>query len=190
LRFYSGHARKERHREMPRATDAARSVVVFARVALQQCHEFLHGLRRYARMDREEIARARDIRHRCEVAVDVVRHVDIESGIHRKRRCSHQQRVTVRRRLRHDFGADEGTGARTVVDHNLLTETLAQFLAYQACDGVRRTAGRIGHDQTDRLHWIFSTRGRPCGGGNHQDDCAGGSHFGSPTKWLVALEPH
>ena len=63
----------------------------------------------------------------------------------------HQQRVTVRRRLGREFGAEQSRRARSVLDHHRLTEGLGQRLCHRARHHVGDAARRMGHDDPYRL---------------------------------------
>ena len=56
-----------------------------------------------------------------------------------------------RRRMGHEAGADIGAGAATVLDDDLLIETLRHRLCDEPRDNVERAAGRDRNDETDRL---------------------------------------
>ena len=90
----------------------------------------------------------RDVAHEIEVEPLVERCVD---GICR---ADQQQRVAVRERFHHRFGADVGTRARPVLNDEGLAEPFRQPLAHQACGDVGRATGRESDDQSHRPRWI------------------------------------
>src|SRR5262249_52423627 len=56
-------------------------------------------------------------------------------------------RIAVRCRTRDRFGSDIATGARPVLDDELLAEAFRQPLAHQTCEDVSRAAGVKADDQ-------------------------------------------
>ena len=66
-----------------------------------------------------------------------------------------QQRVAVRRRPRHGFGADAAAGATAVFDHHGLAQGIRYAVADDAADNVGIAAGGKRHDQADRPLGIF-----------------------------------
>ncbi len=108
-----------------------------------------------------------------------------------------QQRVVVAARLRHEGGADVAVGARTVVDDHRLAQRLAQLLADQAGDDVRRPAGGIGHHQPDRpVRPGIGCQGRrhqsgrgsgEGGGGGELEEAAACLHDVSGTGYLSVV---
>src|SRR5579864_8862817 len=76
----------------------------------------------------------------------------------------HEQRVPVRGRFRDQLGTDAAAGAATIVDDDLLLESLAQELRERSRDNVGGSAGRKWNDEANRLVRI-SIRNRerqPC----------------------------
>ena len=69
----------------------------------------------------------------------VCRRVDDHRGIER-----HEQCIAVWTRLGHQVGADISCSARAIIYHDLLAETLTQFLAHCPRERICRTAGRAG----------------------------------------------
>jgi hypothetical protein len=61
-----------------------------------------------------------------------------------------QQRGPIGRAAHHLFGAEVATGARLVFHHHGLRAQLAQALGHLAREHVVATAGRKGHDDTNR----------------------------------------
>jgi hypothetical protein len=61
----------------------------------------------------------------------------------------HQQRVAVGRGLRDDLGADDGVGARPVVDDDLLAQIFAHLLADEAAEEIGGAARRERNDERD-----------------------------------------
>jgi hypothetical protein len=68
---------------------------------------------------------------------------------------SHEDRVSVGRRLGGDIGAYHAAGARTIVDHDLLAPRLRQLLRDHAREDVGGAAGRIRCNDADRPRWIY-----------------------------------
>src|SRR3974390_3481229 len=74
-----------------------------------------------------------------------------------------EQRVAVWRRARRRFHADITGGAGAVVDDELLAKCLRQARLDEPDGVIRRTAGREGHDDVDRLFRVSGdliSRGR------------------------------
>ena len=66
----------------------------------------------------------------------------------------HHDGVTVGRRFRDDLGSELAAGAAAIVDHDLLTEGLAQFMRDDAADDVGAAAGRKADDHPYRFRRI------------------------------------
>ena len=73
----------------------------------------------------------------------------LHAGHHREGEGGEQQRVAVGRALRHEVAADDGAGARLVVDDHRLAELARHALARDAGDDVAAAPRREGHDDTD-----------------------------------------
>ena len=65
-----------------------------------------------------------------------------------------QQRVTIRRGLGDDVGADHPARAGTVVDHHGLPERIAEFLSHDARQHIRGAAGRQKYHHAQWASWI------------------------------------
>jgi hypothetical protein len=69
-----------------------------------------------------------------------------------------RQRVAIGGRLRHRVDADRTAGAALVLDDELLPHLAAEFFGERTGDGIGSAAGRIDHDQPDRLVRIGRVR--------------------------------
>ena len=140
---------------MRRRADACRAHVDLARIGLGVGDEFGKRLCRYRGIDRDNIGAAanagdrRDIFDEIEVEVFVERCVDRVRGHH-----LHQNGVAVRLRAHDRFGADIAAGARPILDDELLAETLAGRLRYDARQAVGGLTGRKADDHAHRLRRI------------------------------------
>ncbi|MCY1531335.1 hypothetical protein D9M68_665570 [compost metagenome] len=91
-------------------------------------------------------------RDRREVLHRVVRQVGEQPGVDRVGRdCAHHQRIAVGRRLRHEVGPDIAARARAVFHDDGLAQGTAHLLGQHAGHGVQRAAGRVRHDEAQRL---------------------------------------
>jgi hypothetical protein len=89
-------------------------------------------------------------RDRCEIFERVVLEVLVQTiGDDDVAERPHDQRVTVRRRARHQFGADRAGSARPVVDNDLLAPGFAHFLTQQARQDIGVAARCVGHHEAD-----------------------------------------
>ena len=81
----------------------------------------LNVRRRQFGIDDHDIGRDRDLAHRGEVALDVVRQLRTHSRVDSMRaRVADDQRVAIGRRLGHDVGTDDASGAGMILDKDLL----------------------------------------------------------------------
>src|SRR5262245_39968175 len=76
----------------------------------------------------------------------VVRHFRIEAGIDDLTRADNHDGVTVRSRSRSDTHAEISTGARVVLDVELLTETAGEVSRDNPCKDIGWTTRRKWHD--------------------------------------------
>ena len=109
--------------------------------------------RRRGRLGRhhQHVRHPRDAGDRREVADRVVRHLGVQprvDGVRGDR--AHHDRRAVGRGLGGDVGAEVAAGAGPVVDEDD-AEAVLDLLGQRAGDDVERAAGRIGHDEAERL---------------------------------------
>ena len=131
--------------------DAARTHIDFARIDLGICDEVRDRLHRQRRIDYDDQRRTLDAGDRRNVAGEAEVEIVIERLVDNAGRAGQQKRVAIRRRMGHEAGADIGAGAATVLDDDLLIETLRHRLGHKPRDNVERAAGRDGNDETDRF---------------------------------------
>ncbi len=78
-------------------------------------------------------------------------------------RAEDQRIANVGRGLGDSLGADCATGASTILDNDLLAQTLAQRLGEEAAGQVGIAAGRERHHEADRLVGVTRLRERTAG---------------------------
>ena len=139
---------------------------------------------RHVRVDFHHVRHAHESRHRRNVADEIEIQILVERGVDAVRRIHKEQRVTVRRRIDHRFGAEVIPGARPVLDNELLTKPLGKPLGKDARKNVRRTAGNIADDPLDRFVRVILLRAR---GRNRsrQNKAARGKPFVRPKTPFV-----
>ena len=133
--------------------------VELAVLPLRQRDQFGDRLRRHRGMHQHDIAARRDQSDRREILARVVADVGIERRIDRQRARGDQQRVAVGRGLGDLARRDGAAGAAAVLDHDGLAEARAHPLGDDARDHVVAAAGRVGHDQRDRVGRIIRRAG-------------------------------
>ena len=179
----AGHATQEFGRQVRRRAVAGRRVGELIGARLGQRDQFLHRLHRQRRMHNEHAGCRCQQCDRREVAHDVEIEFRIKRRADRVRNRAEEQRVTVGRRLGDDLGADGAAGTRTVIDDQLLAESLAEFLAENARQRLGAAAGREGHDKAQRLVRIIGLR-RHCREHRQrsaENDCACRDHASNST---------
>ena len=158
--FYARRRIQELTRQVMRRAAAGGAEVVLLRLRLGERDHVLDRLRPYRRTGDENDGRraragdGREILHRIE------RQFAVEAGIDGERNDRHQQRVTVRRGLGDDIGADVAARAAAVVDHHCLPHAVGKFLAHRAGDDVGGAARRKRHDHADCFMRISLRRRR------------------------------
>jgi hypothetical protein len=76
-------------------------------------------------------------RDRRKILERIVGELAVEERIHDERAVDrHQQRVAIGRGLGDGLGADDGVGARPVVDDDLLAQIFAHLLAHEAAEEI------------------------------------------------------
>src|SRR5206468_1008266 len=88
----------------------------------------------------------------------LVRRVRDERLVDSVRIGHHEQRVAVRRRLRHRIGADDSPAAHTILDHDWLAESLLELLTQVTRVDVR---GAAGGERYDNFHGFGRIAGLP-----------------------------
>ena len=130
-----------------RAPDTRGAVAVLARLGLDERDQLLEGIGLDRRVHGQKQRRARGERDGNEILVGVVGKLGIQERVDRVGRVvRHQQRIAVRRRLRHVFRAQDAVRPGLVLHDELLAPALGEFLPDEARDRVRQTARRITHD--------------------------------------------
>src|SRR5262249_44740863 len=90
----------------------------------------------------------RDVADEIEIEIFIKRRVD---GVVR---TNQQKRIAVWGSFDDRFGTDIGPRTRSIVDDELLAESLRQPLTYQTRDDIARAARCITNDDTHRPRWI------------------------------------
>src|SRR5262249_52482893 len=87
--------------------------------------------------------RAGNARNRRDVADEIEIELVVEGGVDRVHESSHKERISVRGRVHDYIGADIAGSSWSVLDDELLTETLRQPLSYQACDDIETASAAL-----------------------------------------------
>ena len=152
----ASHALEQFRFEMGNGTAALRCDVQTAVLLLRERNQFGNRLRRQIFIDQQNVRHIGDQRNGDKILHEVVAKLRVERGGNGiDRGWSHQQGVAVGRGMRGDFGTDVRPGARPVVDHHRLAQPLAELLAHEPCQQVRRAGGRKRHDHLHRLFRII-----------------------------------
>ena len=131
-----------------------------ARLRFGQGNQLLDVLRRHGVVDDQDVRTRIKLRNRREIFHRVIRQL-VQAGIDDDLRLGQDsQRVAIRRRFRDAVCRDIAGGAGNVVDQYRLSPRFGEFLAEQARDGVRRTAGRETDNEVDRFLGVIRLRGR------------------------------
>src|SRR5205814_1056536 len=107
----------------------SRGETVFAGIGSDQIDKLLHGLRGHCRVDREHMGGGDGERDRCEAFERVVRDLREQRWIYHEGAECKQYRVAVGSSPGRLASTDVAGGARYVLDIELLSEPLAQFLS-------------------------------------------------------------
>ena len=141
------------------AADAGAAVADLARMRLGVGEEFGEGLgerrnvgRGREKEDRNVGERGDDLHVPLVVDLHLLREQDRRQSVGGN--VADHQRVAVGPGARHLLDRDDAGGAGLVLDEDALPEALPQLLGIEARDHVGQAAGRIGHDDPDRLRWI------------------------------------
>jgi hypothetical protein len=153
--FRAGERLEKLSAEMRRSAGADRCEVERARLGFRERDQLRDRIRGDRRMNDQHLRAHHEHRHGQKIAVRVVRHL----GQHERREeraaaGAEEQRVAVGRCAHDELAADDRAGAGPVVDHDLLTEKLAELLADCATHEIRRTAGGVRDDETHRARGI------------------------------------
>lgn len=166
-----GHAVEQRPGQVRRRAVAGGTVADGTLLLPHIFDELLQRLGRHGGVDREHVRDQHHLRYRDQVLAQVETHVLVERDVGGDRAGGHQQRVAVRRRLRHVGSADVAAGTRPVFHDDLLFQFLAELVGEQARGGIGATPGGKRHDQRDGLF-----RGPVAGmGGDARKRRAGGN---------------
>jgi hypothetical protein len=133
---------------------SARRVEQVTGLRLADRDDVFRSLRRQRRMGRDEERPLRHLDDRRDV-VDRIERELVDARVHGVAACYQRQRVTVRRRLCTDFGAEGAARARPIVDDELLPRRFAELLRCDARDEVRAAARREWRDDANRFGRIL-----------------------------------
>ena len=118
-----------------------------AGLGLGERDQLLHVVRRQRWLRDHDQRRDAHQRHVGEVLQRVVGQLRIERGVDRMRRDHGAEGVAVGRGLGDDVGADDGVGARLVLEDDRLTPSASEtFCPTSARHQVGVAARRVGHD--------------------------------------------
>jgi hypothetical protein len=149
------------HRQVVDGSLARGRIVERARLRLGERYELPDVFRRQRRMHDEDQRRHGHQRHRGEVLDRIIGEVARQVGGDRARpRIALQNRVSVRRCARDDFGGERAARAAAIIHDHLVAEALRQLLRDDAPDDVVGAAHREWNQKADGLGWIvgFSLR--------------------------------
>src|SRR5262245_58528464 len=146
-------------------TYTGRRVVHLSGPRLYPSDEFLWCARVDRGMNDQEVGTAADQADGSKVTLGVVRQLLIERGTNGMSGSGDEQRTAVRSGPRHYGGTDLTIGSGTVVDDDLVPDTLGELVGDNAGQRVIGTARRLGDDQPHRARrQVLGTgRGNPYG---------------------------
>ena len=165
------------HRQMRRSADAARCKIEFARLGLGERDQLLHVVRRQRRMRNHDQRRGAHQRDVGEVLERVVGQFWIEGWIDRMRRDDGAEGVAIGRGLGDHIGADDGVGARLVLEHDGLAERIGNLLADEAGHQIGVAARRVRHDHSDRPVRPVLRQGITRAGKRERQNCNGANRI-------------
>jgi hypothetical protein len=147
----AGAVLQQFRREMRAAAGPGTGIAELARLRLRPLDQLRQAGDAAALRHRQRIHQPRRDAERRQVAQRVIAGIGKEEGIHRQvRRIRHGDGVAIRRRLGGGGDGDGAAGARPVLHHAKLADSLGQLLAYQPGQRVVEAAGGIGHQDADR----------------------------------------
>ena len=170
---HAGGAFEHLAHEVSDAAVAGRAEIELARLRFRECDEFLHRFGRHARMHHQRDRNFGDQRDRREARDRVVVQLSVEGLVAGQRRRCHQQRIAVRRGLRHDLVADVAARARPVVHHHGLSQRGPQRRRHEPRKNIGCAAGGERHDEPQRSIGIVLRGGVPRGGKQRSADNSG-----------------
>ena len=177
----AAHLREQLHREMAGRPTAGRSERNHPGLSARTLHDILGGRQLRGWRRHQHLRDRGDIGDRGKVLERVEAHslVDMRADGQRAAR-SHVERVSVRRGLGGEGGADDAAGPNLVLDDDRLPERCGQVLADQAREDVRTLAWREWNDEPDRLVGIGGSRdgGQCCGQQARRQAGEGGASAG------------
>ena len=120
--------------------------VDLARIGLGVGDELGNRLDRNRWIDHHDEGSAVDTRDRHDVADEIEAKIVVESRIERVGRCNLQERVAIGKRPDYRFSGEICAGTRSVLDDELLPESLRQPFTHQPRNDVRPTTSGITDD--------------------------------------------
>jgi hypothetical protein len=138
---------------MIRASVTGRTEGNLSRARFRKCNELLRRLHRHSRVRGQEILSRVELSDASEILDRIIGQL-AQARIDDKFRRDRHERVTVRRRLRDELGADHCSGARPIVHDDRDAQLLGQALGYEPRHSVGAASGRYRHDHAYRLRGV------------------------------------
>ncbi len=148
------HAREQFRGEMGGAAETGAGIAQAALRRAGQRDQFLDRLRRQRRMHGQHEWRVAKLCDRDD-AIDRIESRSLHGRRRREAARHHHDRVAVRRRFRGLLHSDQPACAAAVIDDELLTEILGEFVRELAGGDVAAAAGSEWHNHTHGLGWIL-----------------------------------
>jgi hypothetical protein len=182
-----GHDLEQLAGHMAGSSNARRAETDLARIGLGVGRELGNRLGRHRGIDHHHEGEADEASDRRDVAQEHEIELVVERRVDRVRRAGDEERVAVRRRPHHHFGADIVAAPWAVFDHELLAQPLREPRRDEPRENVWRASGARGGDDAHRPRRIGLRPRDP------RHDRQGGSTCGQmqklPTVGKFHVEP-
>ena len=157
------------HAQVVRAANARRAVGVSAGVGAHFVHELPQGLHAGFGVGYQKQGRAGHQRHRLQLfAFSIGGGFVDQRGDGQHGAVGHDKAVVVIGASHQVLESHHTVATGLVVDHHGLAQALGEFLRHDAGHRIGQTAGRVGHDEFDRLGRKALGAGDQGQGGNGQ----------------------
>lgn len=167
----AGHLFEQFHVEVGRRAGAGGAVGQFARAGLGHRDQFFQVFRRQRGVGDDDLVGVGDVDDRLEIPDRVVGLAGVQRRVDDVGWADVDQGVAVGHGAGDGLGADQATGAGTVVDDDVGAEDPAHFLADRARQGVAGAAGGQRHDHADDFARVGLRAGK-CGGEGESEQAA------------------